>query len=259
MGKNNKNKGGSDKWHDFKIGKSFSAQDIKRATKAGFSQNQTLKMAASAPFVKNSANKALTSFNSAYTNPTAAASGASGYTSQKGSANLLASYINYRQRDAAGNKDPKKVLGWNGVNANGRANALTINKPDQGRGGIFGGYTSSDGKGNSYGQWATPLKIQDKLNGPSIGGEAAAPSSPSGGGPAGGGEVGDGAGGPALDPLLKENTSIAGFDSSINDSVTSFRRKRSKARMSGLTSKGTSQFKIGGQSSRSSGVNLGIG
>lgn len=44
----------------------------------------------------------------------------------------------------------------------------------------------------------------------------------------------------------------------VDGNVSGFRRKKSSARMAGLTSKGTSQFKIGGQSARSSGLNIGI-
>lgn len=256
MGKNNNNTS----WKDFDYGKTFSAKDIKKAEKSGFSQNQILKIAASAPFVKNSANKALSSSNSTYTNPTSFGgqdrSTRTGNTA--GSANLLSSYINSKLNDKNGNKDPKKVFTWNGVNADGRANALTINKPS---GDLFGTYSPNQKSGEPYGQWSTPLKIQNR-NAPTTGLVTSSPSFPSGEGGGGGTPSFDGGdGGPmgSMDPLKKESTSIAGFDSSINDSVTSFRRKKSRARALGLTSKGTSQFKIGGQSSRSSGVNLGIG
>lgn len=254
MGKKNNKKGGgkSSSWYDFQIGKSFSAKDIKRAEKAGFKSNQILKMAASAPFVKNSANKALSSVNRTYTNPQTFNG-----REMSGSAGLVASYLNSRINDQRGNKDPKKVFTWNGVNADGRANALTINKPS---GDLFGTYSANQKSGEPYGQWATPLKIQEKLKGPSIG--DAAPAAPSGGGGGGGTpspEAISGAPGGPMEPMKQESTSIAGFDSSINDSVTSFRRKKSRARTLGLTSKGTSQFKIGGQSGRSSGLNLGIG
>lgn len=48
-----------------------------------------------------------------------------------------------------------------------------------------------------------------------------------------------------------------GDASSVDGGATGFRRKRSSARTAGLTSKGTSQFKISGQSARSSGLNIG--
>lgn len=48
-----------------------------------------------------------------------------------------------------------------------------------------------------------------------------------------------------------------GPGASVDGSATSFRRKRSSARMAGLTTKGTGQFKISGQTTRSSGLNIG--
>lgn len=48
-----------------------------------------------------------------------------------------------------------------------------------------------------------------------------------------------------------------GAGSALDSGATGFRRKRSSARLAGLTSKGTSQFKITGQSAKSSGLNIG--
>lgn len=48
-----------------------------------------------------------------------------------------------------------------------------------------------------------------------------------------------------------------GAGADVGTNAAGFRRKKSSARMAGLTSKGTSQFKIGGQSARSSGLNIG--
>ena len=49
-----------------------------------------------------------------------------------------------------------------------------------------------------------------------------------------------------------------GVGASIDTNAMGFRRKKSSARLAGLTSKGTSQFKISGQSAKSSGLNIGI-
>ena len=49
-----------------------------------------------------------------------------------------------------------------------------------------------------------------------------------------------------------------GAGSYVDGNATGFRRRRSSARTAGLTSKGTSQFKIGGQTARSSGLNIGV-
>ena len=49
-----------------------------------------------------------------------------------------------------------------------------------------------------------------------------------------------------------------GTGSYVDGNATGFRRRRSPARTAGLTSKGTSQFKIGGQTARSSGLNIGV-
>jgi hypothetical protein len=51
--------------------------------------------------------------------------------------------------------------------------------------------------------------------------------------------------------------SAGGAGAEVGTNAAGFRRKKSSARMAGLTSKGTSQFKIGGQSARSSGLNIG--
>ena len=54
--------------------------------------------------------------------------------------------------------------------------------------------------------------------------------------------------------------SPGGVGSSLDSNASGFRRKKSAARASGLTTKGTSRFKIGGamQSSGSSGLNIGV-
>ena len=46
-----------------------------------------------------------------------------------------------------------------------------------------------------------------------------------------------------------------GADLGIN--AAGIKRKKSLAKLAGLTSKGTSQFKIGGQTSKASGLNIG--
>ena len=56
------------------------------------------------------------------------------------------------------------------------------------------------------------------------------------------------------DPMFTPGGVSAGVDTN----ATGFRRKKSSARTAGLTSKGTSQFKISGQSARSSGLNIGV-
>lgn len=49
-----------------------------------------------------------------------------------------------------------------------------------------------------------------------------------------------------------------GTGASVDAAATGFRRRKSSARSAGLTSKGTSQFKIAGQTARSSGLNIGV-
>ena len=51
--------------------------------------------------------------------------------------------------------------------------------------------------------------------------------------------------------------SPGGSSAALDGGANGFRRRRSSARTNGLTSRGTSQFKIGGQGSRSSGLNIG--
>jgi hypothetical protein len=48
-----------------------------------------------------------------------------------------------------------------------------------------------------------------------------------------------------------------GAGAGVDGNAGGFRRKKSSGRMAGLTSKGTSQFKITGQSGKSSGLNIG--
>lgn len=49
-----------------------------------------------------------------------------------------------------------------------------------------------------------------------------------------------------------------GASANIDTNASGFRRKKSSARTLGLTSKGTGQFKIAGQSAKSSGLNIGV-
>ena len=71
----------------------------------------------------------------------------------------------------------------------------------------------------------------------------------------------------AIDPVAPQQPIANTIDSSfspggagamLDGSATSIRKNKSKARTAGLTTKGTSQFKISGQTSSSSGVNTGI-
>jgi hypothetical protein len=53
--------------------------------------------------------------------------------------------------------------------------------------------------------------------------------------------------------------SPGGLGATVDGNASGFKRKKSSARMSGLTTKGTGRFKIGGgQSSSSSGLNIGV-
>ncbi len=52
--------------------------------------------------------------------------------------------------------------------------------------------------------------------------------------------------------------SPGGIGADIESNAGGFRRKKSSAKMAGMTSKGTSQLKISGQSARSSGLNIGM-
>jgi len=80
--------------------------------------------------------------------------------------------------------------------------------------------------------------------------------------------VGAGAGGgmmmmPMMPPMETppsepQKFAPGGVSANVDGNATGFRRKKSSARLAGLTSKGTSQFKISGQSARSSGLNIGV-
>jgi hypothetical protein len=49
-----------------------------------------------------------------------------------------------------------------------------------------------------------------------------------------------------------------GASAGVEGNAMGFRRKKSSGKLAGLTSKGTSQFKITGQSGKSSGLNIGV-
>jgi hypothetical protein len=49
-----------------------------------------------------------------------------------------------------------------------------------------------------------------------------------------------------------------GMAAGVDNNAAGFRRKKSSARLANLTSKGTGQFKIAGQTSRSSALNIGV-
>ena len=81
-----------------------------------------------------------------------------------------------------------------------------------------------------------------------------------GGGSGGGGAYDPGEGGGAAMPMIIQadpKQEVGGPGSVLDGGATGFRRKRSSARMAGLTNKGTSQLKITGQTSKSSGLNIG--
>jgi hypothetical protein len=58
--------------------------------------------------------------------------------------------------------------------------------------------------------------------------------------------------------MAAQKFSPGGMGVGVDGNAGGFRRKKSSARLAGMTSKGTSQFKIGGQSARSSGLNIGV-
>lgn len=60
---------------------------------------------------------------------------------------------------------------------------------------------------------------------------------------------------PAAPP---QQFAAGGMSAGVDGGASGFRRKKSSARKAGLTSKGTGQFKITGQSSKSSGLNIGV-
>jgi hypothetical protein len=139
---------------------------------------------------------------------------------------------------------------------------------DRDRGGgttYFYGTTPTTGKPTN----TSGLNIRgDGIKGDGIKGDGipGRPGMPSygGGSYGGGGGMGGGGGGDVspVDPapaLAAPNTFRPGGPGSfMSESATGFRRRRSSSRMAGLTNKGTSQFKIGGQTARSSGLNIGV-
>jgi hypothetical protein len=56
----------------------------------------------------------------------------------------------------------------------------------------------------------------------------------------------------------EQKYSPGGSSAALEGGAMGFRRRKSSARLAGLTSKGTSRFKINGQTSTSSGLNIGV-
>jgi hypothetical protein len=56
----------------------------------------------------------------------------------------------------------------------------------------------------------------------------------------------------------EQKYSPGGSSAALEGGAVGFRRRKSSARLAGLTSKGTSRFKINGQTSTSSGLNIGV-
>ena len=149
--------------------------------------------------------------------------------------------------------------GWNG---NGQGGSVSMDADRGGGTTYFYGTTPTTGKPTK----TSGLNIKgDGIKGDGIKGDGipGRPGMPSyGGGSYGGGGGGGGGSVSPVDPapaLSASNTFRPGGPGSfMSQSATGFRRRRSSSRMAGLTNKGTSQFKIGGQTARSSGLNIGV-
>jgi hypothetical protein len=132
------------------------------------------------------------------------------------------------------------------------------------------------GANNSFAQALSPgagIKSYDSLNDylQVLGGGIGARGSGSGAGTlpntmpgTGAGGAGSGMGDTAYSPEMPTMPDAPEFKytpggpgASVDAAATGFRRKRSSARVAGLTTKGTSRFKITGQTGKSSGLNIG--
>ena len=204
-------------------------------------------------------------------------SGGAGITNtMRAQADASQQYAVGKQVQAAG----KNYLQWNGTDAKGKplavggfkipkkmqsgnttlAGRMAYNK---GVDGAYLGRTSNTLLNQKGGMRNTPVNLSGSALSLGGGGGNGGGGNRNGSGGRSSGVSSEGYGGDSIEmPEAPESASAqympGGTGSYVDGNATGFRRRRSSARTAGLTSKGTSQFKIGGQTSRSSGLNIGV-
>lgn len=253
------------------MGNKFGKQDLAALQDTGISGNRILKIAGASNKVGSKASGKLMKINPGIklpTNPYGLTTGTHPFYSFMRSAQIADVG---KQVKAAG----KDYLQWNGTNAKGKPLAVGGYRiPKEMRKGdrmTVGQMASNKGVDGTYlGRTANTLLNQkggmrNKPVNLSRGALSLGGGGNGGGGNRNGGGMGssEGYGGDSVSmPEAPEFASAqympGGTGSYVDGNATGFRRRRSSARISGLTSKGTSQFKIGGQTARSSGLNIGV-
>jgi hypothetical protein len=221
-----------------KGGSGFGGKDLKTLQRDGYSNNQIMKVAAAVGSQTRVSNRANNKLKAGLPQPKAKS------LSDAYFQNTSDPFMQGLGRQQGSLKN--KVYTWGGVDAMGKPLAL-------------GGMDYSGdpfGKGKSM-TWTVPgsMKIDPKTAAATGGGAAAGA-----GGGVPGGDVGPGE--MPLEPLPEETPDpiavSGGTGASVDGGATSFRRKKSAARSSGLTSRGTGQFRNSLKVGSASGINTGM-
>ena len=259
------------------MGNKFGRQDLTALQDTGISGNRVLKIAGASKKVGSKASGDLMKINpgiSLPTTPVGLTTGLPGSTLFDSARRLAQTADVGKQVKAAG----KNYLQWGGTDAKGKPLAVGGYKiPKKMRNGdrmTAGQMAYNRGVDGTYlGRTANTLLNQkgEMRNKPvnlsrgalSLGGGGNGGGGNRNGGGMGGRGSSEGYGGDSVFmPEAPESASAqympGGTGSYVDGNATGFRRRRSSARTAGLTPKGTSQFKIGGQTARSSGLNIGV-
>ena len=259
------------------MGNKFGRQDLTALQDTGISGNRVLKIAGASKKVGSKASGDLMKINPGIalpTTPVGLTTGLPGSTLFDSARRLANTADVGKQVKAAG----KNYLQWGGTDAKGKPLAVGGYRiPKEMRNGdrmTAGQMAYNKGVDGTYhGRNANSLLNQKGgMRNKSVNLSGGALSLGGGGNGGGGNRNGGGMGGrgssegyggdsvsmPEAPGSASAQYMPGGTGSYVDGNATGFRRRRSSARTAGLTSKGTSQFKIGGQTSRSSGLNIGV-
>jgi hypothetical protein len=260
------------------MGNKLDRKELRALQDTGISGNRVLKIAGASKKVGSKASGALMKINPGISLPTTP----SGLTTGLPSSTTFDSGLRLAQTADVG-KQVKKAAGknylqWSGTDAKGKplavggyripkkmrnADRMTAGQMAYNRGvdGTYLGRNANTLLNQKGGMRNKPVNLSRGAL--SLGGGGNGGGGNRNGGGMGGRGSSEGYGGDSVPmPEAPESASAqympGGAGSYVDGNATGFRRRRSSARISGLTSKGTSQFKIGGQTARSSGLNIGV-
>jgi hypothetical protein len=260
------------------MGNKLDRKELRALQDTGISGNRVLKIAGASKKVGSKASGALMKINPGISLPTTP----SGLTTGLPSSTTFDSGLRLAQTADVG-KQVKKAAGknylqWSGTDAKGKplavggyripkemrnADRMTAGQMAYNKGvdGTYLGRNANTLLNQKGGMRNKPVNLSRGAL--SLGGGGNGGGGNRNGGGMGGRGSSEGYGGDSVSmPEAPESASAqympGGAGSYVDGNATGFRRRRSSARISGLTSKGTSQFKIGGQTARSSGLNIGV-